>query len=126
MVNINEVKKNLADSYLVVRQAIGDNSKEISVGLRELGKKASPTWVYAQGYQRQLSPLANFHETNKRWLGAMILRNCIEGADLLLADTISWTENLKRMLNFKRVKTETRLLDLVIIRQHLDNLIFAQ
>ncbi len=126
MVDINALKKELADSYLIVRKAIGDDSKEISAGLRILGKKASPTWVYAQGYQRQLTPLSNFHETNKRWLAAMILRNCIEGADLLVADTISWAENLKRLFRERRVKTEPSIFDLVIIRQKLDNLIFAQ
>lgn len=126
MVNINELKKQLKESYLIVRKAIGDDSKEISSGLGILGKSASPKWVYAQGYQRQINPFANFHEANKRWLGAMILKDCIEGADLLLADTISWTENLKRLLTLGRAKTETTILDLVIIRQKLDNIIFAQ
>ena len=114
----------LEHSYLVVREAIGSDAKEIADGLRLFGKKASPAWVYAQGYQPGVN-IANFHENYKRWLGAFAIKNKTAGLNILRNDLTAWLHDLVKPKHSLAILEGKTLRDLILVRQTIDDLIAA-
>lgn len=127
MIIPNYLIDELAESYKVVNKAIKTEAaaKEVAGGLRLLGKRAAPSWVYAQGYKPNVS-WANFHENTKRWYGSFILKEQFAGADILLNDLELWMYKLKKFINStKPILDDERLSELINIRRRIDGLIFV-
>lgn len=90
----NKIENLINNSFLVVKDAIGRNAKQIAYALRSVGKRCSASWVQKQG-EFQAVKRANFYENFLRFLAAIYFAN-YAGFELLIIDLEMFVRELRR------------------------------
>lgn len=90
----NKIENLINNSFLVVKDVIGRNAKQIAYALRSVGKRCSASWVQKQG-EFQTVKRANFYENFLRFLAAIYFAN-YAGFELLWTDLEMFVRELRR------------------------------
>lgn len=80
------LQQEIAESFVVVKDAIDDSSQKLELALRGLGKKCSARWIAAQGDEPASIKRKNFQEVYKLWIAAFFVSGNLRGAEILLND----------------------------------------